>query len=144
MGMGMGIAGLVLAIVAIFIPLVALYVVWVSLIFTAIAAFAGDKPFSIASWCVNLVNLVLLSPITLAILIGGPASDNTIRGPSIFLLVVTIALFVLVIVGWFVGRKKPAVPMVPFQMQPPATAAPQQPHQQRPALPPTTPPGGQA
>ncbi|MGE0736463.1 MAG: hypothetical protein AB7G15_02265 [Alphaproteobacteria bacterium] len=143
MGMGMGIAGLVLAIVAIFIPLVALYVVWVSLIFTAIAAFAGDKPFSIASWCVNLVNLVLLSPITLAILVGGPASDGTIRGPSIFLAFVTVVLFVLVIVGWFVGRKRVAA-TVPFQMQPPPAAPPQQAPSLPPTAPPTTPPGGQA
>lgn len=143
MGMGMGIAGLVLAIVAIFIPLVALYVVWVSLIFTAIAAFAGDKPFSIASWCVNLVNLVLLSPITLAILVGGPASDGTIRGPSIFLAFVTVVLFVLVIVGWFVGRKRIAAP-APFQMQPPPAAPPQQAPSLPPTAPPTTPPGGQA
>ena len=140
MGMGMGIAALVLSIIAIFIPLVALYVIWVGLIFTAIAAFAGDKAFSIAAWCISLVNLLLLSPITLAILIGGPGSDNTIRGPSIFLVIVTVALFVLVIVGWIVGRKKPAVPMVPFQMQPPPAAPPQQP----PTLPPTTPSGGQA
>ena len=86
MGMGVGIAGLVLAIIAIFVPLVALYVIWVSLIFTSIAAFAGDKPFSIAAWCVSLVNLLLLSPITLAVLIGGTTINGVPGGPSIFLI----------------------------------------------------------
>lgn len=140
MALAMGIVGLVMAVIAIFVPLVALYVVWVSLIFTAIAAFAGDKIFSIISWCVSVLNLLLLSPITLAILVGGTLADKTVRGPSIFLLVVTIALFVLVIFGWIFGRKKPAVPVAPFQMQPPAMPSPQQP----PTLPPTVPPAGQA
>lgn len=136
MGLAMGIVGLVMAVIAIFTPLVALYVVWVGLIFTAIAAFAGDKLFSIISWCVSVLNLLLLSPITLAILVGGTLADKTVRGPSIFLLVITVALFVLVIVGWIVGRKKPAAPMIPIQMQPPAMPPPQQP--------PTLPPSGQA
>ena len=67
---GVGIAALVIAIVSIFTPIVTLYVIWVALLIAGIAGLMGDRSFTIATIAISAVNLVLLSPVTLAVLIG--------------------------------------------------------------------------
>jgi hypothetical protein len=101
MDKGFGIAALVIAVVAIFIPVVSLYVVYVALILAIIAAFSGDKIFSVATLAICLVNVMFLSPLTVIALIGSAASRHASG-----LLIFTIIMFVLPIVGMIMAKKK--------------------------------------
>lgn len=101
MDKGFGIAALVIAVIAIFIPVVSLYVVFVALILAIIAAFTGDKIFTVATLAICLVNIMFLSPLTVIVLIGSAVSRH-VSG----LLVLTIIMFVLPIVGLIMAKKK--------------------------------------
>jgi hypothetical protein len=49
MGKGFGISALVVGLLAIFVPLVTIYVIWLSLALASIAGFFGDRVFPIVS-----------------------------------------------------------------------------------------------
>ncbi len=66
MKQGFGIAALVVAILAIFVPFYSVVVSGVALILAAVAALAGDRPFAIATPLIAAANLFLFSPVTLA------------------------------------------------------------------------------
>lgn len=102
MAKGFGIAALVVALLGIAVPVVTIYVVWLSLVLAALAGFFGDKAFPIAAALACLINLVFLSPLTWAVLAG----ENLQGGSG--LRVTTIILFIAPIVSLFVGatRKK--------------------------------------
>jgi len=102
MNKGFGIAALIIAVLAIFIPVVSLYVVYLALILAMIAAFTGDKIFSVASLVICFMNVIFLSPVTVIALIGSAASHH-VSG----LLILTIIMFLLPIIGLIVGKKKP-------------------------------------
>jgi hypothetical protein len=95
MGMGFGIGALVFTILSIIVPVVSLYVLWLGLILAVLAAFSGDKVFSIASFIIGLVNLVFLSPLSL-VAISISSNVKTI----------TVGLFIAIIVGWLVSPSK--------------------------------------
>lgn len=68
---GFGIAALIIAVIAIFIPMpVWLCVSWVALLLVTVAALAGDRVFSISVIVLTIVNTVVFSPVTLALLLG--------------------------------------------------------------------------
>lgn len=68
---GFGIAALILAIIALFIPIpIWLYTAWVALLLAVIAALAGDRAFSIAVMALTVANTLFFSPLTLAALIS--------------------------------------------------------------------------
>ncbi len=96
MSKGIGIASLVFGILAIFVPVVSLYVVWLALALAALAAFTGDKALSVATLLVCLVNVIFLSPATILVL-GGVS----------FLKTCTLGLFLAPIVGLIIGNRKP-------------------------------------
>lgn len=99
MGKGFGIAALVFAIMSIFIPGVALYVAWLALMLAAVGAFAGNLGATTAAVVICLVNIVFLSPLTLAVLLNAPVLKYG-----------TVILFILPVVGFVVARKrKPSV-----------------------------------
>jgi hypothetical protein len=64
MAKGFGIAGLAIAIIAIFIPFFGLYVSVVAVILAAVAALAGDRIFATATTLIAFVNTMFLSPST--------------------------------------------------------------------------------
>ena len=66
MGKGLGIAALVFTIFSIIVPAVALYVLWLGLALAVGAAFSGDKGLSIGAFAIGAVNIIFLSPLTLA------------------------------------------------------------------------------
>src|SRR5262245_6960619 len=69
MAKGFGIAALVLAIIAIFIPgTVWLYVAWGAALLAATGALAGDRIFAGAVTLLIIVNTLFLSPFTLPLL----------------------------------------------------------------------------
>jgi hypothetical protein len=59
---GFGIAGLVIAIVAIFIPVAGIFVSAVALVLVGIGALAGDRIFTTATAMIAIVNTMFLSP----------------------------------------------------------------------------------
>lgn len=67
---GFAMAALVVAIVAVFIPIISLHFVWIALVLTAIAFFTEDpkgkegRDFSRAAFIICIVNVLLLSPVT--------------------------------------------------------------------------------
>lgn len=63
MDKGLGIAGLVFAIIALFFPF-GIVLSAVAILLTSIAALAGDRPFTIATLAIAAVNTFLLSPST--------------------------------------------------------------------------------
>lgn len=62
MGKGFGIAALVLAIVAIFVPLYGIYISAIAVLLAVIAGFSGDNAFPIATSLIAGVNTFFLSP----------------------------------------------------------------------------------
>ena len=61
-GTGVGIAGLVVALVGAFMPVVGLYVGWVALLIVCIAALLGDRGLTIATVIVSVVVFIFLTP----------------------------------------------------------------------------------
>lgn len=100
MAKGLGIAALVLSILAIFVPVITIFVVWLAMILAAVGGFFGERAFAIASVLVSLVNLILLSPMTWAAFAGENA------GGGAFFQTVTVILFIAPIVAMIVGAKK--------------------------------------
>jgi hypothetical protein len=73
---GFGIAALVCAIIAIFLPF-GIVLSAVAIILAVIAALAGDKTFAIATTVIAFVNTMFLSPSTWIMLGGGdPGAKN--------------------------------------------------------------------
>jgi len=62
MAKGFGIAALVLAILAIFIPLYGLWISAIASVFAVISALAGDRIFATAAPIITAINLLFLSP----------------------------------------------------------------------------------
>lgn len=100
MAKGLGIAALVVSILAIFVPIVTVYVIWLALILAAVSGFMGDKAFPIASLLVCLLNLVFWSPATWIAFHG-----EHIQGGSFFR-ITTIILFIAPIAGLIAGIVK--------------------------------------
>ena len=70
MNKGFGIAALVIAIIAIFIPVVGIFFSGAGLILAAIAALAGDRAFAVATLLIAGVNTFFMSPSVWAALAG--------------------------------------------------------------------------
>ena len=97
-----------LAILAIFIPLVTIWVIWFALALAAFAAFSGDKSFPIAVILICFVNLLFFSPLTLMVLKG-----ESLQGGFAYKIITFIA-FIAPIVGLFLasasGNKPTEIP----------------------------------
>lgn len=100
MGKGFGIASLVFAIFSIFVPIVTLYVVWLSLALAAVAGLLGDKTFTLAALVISLINIIFLSPMTWAALAG-----ENMGGGSI-LMITTAILFLAPVAAMIFGAKR--------------------------------------
>ena len=99
----LGLTAIVLALVGILVPLVTIYVVWVTVVIAGVAGYLGNRVLPLPSLAVCLLNLFLLSPLTLAALKG-----ESLQGGSA-LLRTTQVLFVLGFVGAaypFLKRRK--------------------------------------
>jgi hypothetical protein len=77
MDKGFGIAALVLAILAIFIPF-GIIVSAIAVVLAAVGALAGDKVFAIATALIALVNTFVLSPSTWILLAGSDAGASSV------------------------------------------------------------------
>ena len=102
MGKGLGIAGLVFAIIGIFVPVAGIFIAWLGLILVVFAALAGEVGFTVATIAISLVNFVVLSP-SLWIATAG-ANLNTGPGSPNIVVIICVVLLVAPIVG-FILRK---------------------------------------
>ena len=62
---GFGIAAVAIAIISCFVPFVTLFAVWLALLLAAIAAFLGDRVFSVATSLICFANIAFMSPVTM-------------------------------------------------------------------------------
>ena len=65
---GLGIAAIIIAVIAFFVPLAGLFIGWVALLIACGAALYGDKGLSIATAVVCAINFFFLTP---AMWVGG-------------------------------------------------------------------------
>ncbi|MCC5997164.1 MAG: hypothetical protein JJU18_12440 [Oceanicaulis sp.] len=100
-GTGFGIAGLVVGILAVFVPVVGIYVSALALLLCSIGAFMGERAFTIAVVAITFVKTFFLSP-SFAVLRAFEA--DTYEFP-ILTLAVVIAIFAP-IAAMFIGSSK--------------------------------------
>jgi hypothetical protein len=100
-GKGLGIAGLVIAIISIFIPVVGIFTGWAALVFVAIAAIAGETPLTIAVVAISAVNYLFFSP-SLWIATAGANLTEGLKAPNLLLWITGI--LVLAPVGALIAR----------------------------------------
>lgn len=98
MAKGFGIAGLVLGILAIFVPVVSLFIIWLALVLVTLSAMFGDRIFSVATLTISIVNVLFLSPITIIALVGEQIGTERTGGSSV-LLVGSLIVFAGPIIG---------------------------------------------
>jgi hypothetical protein len=88
MAKGLGIGGLIAAVIAIVLPVVGVYLGCVALLIVSIAALFGDRVFAIATVAICAINFYLLSPSVWLAQYGGPGA----HAPTLFIF---LALFVV-------------------------------------------------
>ena len=88
MAKGFGIAAMIIAIIAIFVPFPVTFIpVVAALALAVIAALAGDRVFATVTAIISALNVVMFSPLLFAFLMDGSA-----RGGSAYLLPMLAAL----------------------------------------------------
>lgn len=97
MAKGFGIAALVLAILAIFIPVGGVLISAIAVLFAAIAGFSGDRGFSIATALIAGVNTYFLSPSLWLMQMGGPEQSRTALVLTITILFVAVPIVCAVV-----------------------------------------------
>jgi hypothetical protein len=98
MDKGFGIAALVLALVAISVPVAGVFVSGLAILLAVIAAFAGDRVYSTATSLIAGVNTFFLSPSVWAML-AGSSQDNSHGGLIALFLACMAAPFVAMMFG---------------------------------------------
>lgn len=108
-GTGLGIAGLLIAIIGAFMPVIGLYVGWFALLVVSIAALMGERGLTIATIILSALAFLFLTP---SLWIGEGvrvvAAGSTAPMPPRILMPVTLVMLAVPIVCMFIG-KKPAV-----------------------------------
>jgi hypothetical protein len=90
----LGMTSLMLAVMAVFTPILTIYLIWFSIFMAGFAGLTGSLVFSAIAIMINVVNLVFLSPISLA-LVGG----------NFFSMIITLFVFIISISVWGFGLK---------------------------------------
>ncbi len=114
MGNGFGIAALILAILAIAVPVVGIGVSGLAIVLALVAAFGGDRMLSTAASLVALVNTFFLSPSIWLVLASSPISSAI----SVFLFVVGASPIGVVIAKIALEQSKGPGPGVDGQTPP--------------------------
>jgi hypothetical protein len=103
MSKGFGIAALVLAVLAIFVPVAGVFLSAIACAFATIAGVCGDRGLAIATALLAGVNTFFLSPSLWMVQEGGPN-----QGRSPLVATITVALMVVPIVGVSIGARRGA------------------------------------
>jgi len=105
MGQGLGIGAMIVAILAIFVPVVGIYVVWGALVLATVAALMGDRVYPVVTVIITIVNVVFLSPLILAAFSGEEKSgESFFFYVTIVLIIAPIATMIISVVT--IGNKK--------------------------------------
>ena len=87
-------SSLLLAMMAVFTPIITIYLIWSSIFMAGFAGLTGSLVFSAIAILVNVFNLVFFSPVSLA-LVGG----------NFFSMVLTALIFIISLSAWGFGLK---------------------------------------
>lgn len=101
MATGFGIAALILAIVAIYVPVVGVGISALAVVFAAISGLSGGRAFSIATALIAGVNTFFLSPSLWMMQEGGP---NQQRSPLVA--TITLAFIIVPIICMIIGTTR--------------------------------------
>jgi hypothetical protein len=85
---------LMMALAGVFTPVLTIYLIWFSSLTAGIAGLTGSLVFSAIAILINIINLVFLSPISLA-LVGG----------NFFSMLITLFVFIVSLSLWGLGIK---------------------------------------
>lgn len=96
MNRGLGIGAMVASILAIFVPVVGIYVVWLGLGLAVIAGLMGDKTYPIVTILISFINIIFLSPMTLILFKGENENGNTF---FFYMTIVLIIAPILAMIG---------------------------------------------
>lgn len=107
MSKGLGIAALILALIAFGVPVVGLYVSWLALALAVFAALSGDKMFAVATPIIAAANTFFFSPLVLIAFFGEnqQSGSNALLFTTVILLVAPIVAILLFSSGKFVIGK---------------------------------------
>jgi len=100
MNKGLGVGAMVVAILAIFVPVVTVYVVWLALGLATLAALMKDMTYPIVTVLISAINVVFLSPMTWALMAG-----ENLEGKSAFFYI-TVAMMIAPIAAMIIGATK--------------------------------------
>ena len=101
---GLGIAGFVVLMLSVFIPIYGLYIGGLALALAAIGAFFGDRVFAILTVTVSAVKVWFLSP-SFALM---TASYNNTNDDSWIIQAVAIGAHAIPLIAMFLGSKRDA------------------------------------
>jgi hypothetical protein len=101
MAKGFGIAALVMAILAIFVPVAGVAISALAVLLAVIAGFSGDRGFAIATALISAINAFFVSPSLWMMQEGGPSQSR-----SSLVAIVAIAFFVVPIIGVVIGSSR--------------------------------------
>ena len=87
MGKGFGIAALVVVIIAMFVPIVGIFVSGIAMLLAVVAALGGDRAFATATPIIGGLNTFVFSPSTWMMMGGQTDSERTM-----FVLVILLAM----------------------------------------------------
>ena len=85
---------LAIAFIAIFTLIFTIYLIWVSVLLAGLAGLTGSLLISALAIFINIVNLLFLSPISLALV-----------GANLFSVLMTLLIFIFSVSIWFFGLK---------------------------------------
>lgn len=87
-GKGIGIAGLIVSLIAIPVPVFGIWIMIAALVLVSVGALFGDKTFTIATVVISATNTLLFSPLILVAIFGSPDQE----GSSFLATVVIVSL----------------------------------------------------
>lgn len=104
---GLGIAGIVLAVIGALVPFVGLYIGWFALIIVAVAAYMGERGLTIATMVISALVFLFLTPSLWVSAAGGAIGATASSGAAVaggFLVIGTVICFLLPIAGMIFGK----------------------------------------
>ena len=106
MGKGLSLAGLLVAILGAFVPVVGLFIGWVALIFATFGAMAGGKGLAVATVGVSAVAFLFLTPSLWIEAAAQGAGLHKQTGSSPIFRIISLALLAAPIVGCLIGKRE--------------------------------------
>lgn len=90
----LGLSSLMLASMAVFTPVLTIYLIWVSALLAGLAGLTGSLIFSAIALVLNVVNLLFLSPVSLALM-----------GGNLFSMIISLVVFIVSAGVWGFGLR---------------------------------------